>query len=71
MDAAVAELEEYADQMAPDYYDEPAQADRGPTPAGLKALTADYAHNDDRCPTWNELSWDDQRLVLERVVVPE
>lgn len=68
---AVLEVQELMEGMAPDYYDRYGFME-GPkfthkSPEHLKELAADYAHNDERCPTFNDLNRPEQDLVMDLV----
>ena len=64
---AKCELRELAEAMASDFQ----RTVPGATPAGLRELTLDYAHNNPQCPMFNAMCRSDQDRVAELVDWPQ
>ena len=64
---AAEEIGLLAEHYAPDFY----ATFPGATPAGLRELTADYAHGNPDAAAYNGLTRDQQQEVLRRVEWPE
>lgn len=63
---AITELNDLADNYAPDYYGTVLDAD----PEGLRELVADYAVNNYDAPAYNRLTYAERRLVIAKLEIP-